>query len=155
MDSQVIELLGRHRLADELLMAGLEVAYPARDRGVDVIAYADLDEQAGQFVACPIQMKAASGRRFGVHQKYAKFPGLLLAYVWNLRSPDEAETFALTYPEAVRVAEAMGWTETSSWTEKGGYSSKLSVRLAELLEPYRMTPDRWYEKVLTLTGRAV
>ncbi len=155
MDSQVIELLGRHRLADELLMAGLEVAYPARDRGVDVIAYADLDEQAEQFVACPIQMKAASGRRFGVYQKYAKFSDLVFAFVWNLRSPDAAETFALTYPEAVGVAETMGWTETTSWIEGGGYSSKPSARLARLLEPYRMTPERWYEKVIALTHRAV
>lgn len=154
MDSQVVELLGRHRLADELLMAGLEVAYPARDRGVDVIAYADLDEQAGQFVACPIQMKASSSRRFGVYRKYEKFSDLVFAFVWNLRSPDEAETFALTYPESIRVAETMGWTETASWIEQGGYSSKPSARLAELLEPYRMTPERWYEKVMALMRRA-
>ncbi len=155
MDTQVIELLGRHRLADELLMAGLEVAYPAQDRGVDVIAYVDLDERAERFVACPIQMKAASGRRFGVYQKYQKFSDIVLAFVWNLRSPDEAETFALTYPEAVRVAEEMGWTQTASWIKKGGYSSKPSVRLMELMEPHRMTPERWYEKVMALTHRAV
>ncbi|MGB3542438.1 hypothetical protein [Rubrivirga sp.] len=153
MDSQVVELLGRHCLADELLMAGLEVAYPARDRGIDVIAYADLDAQSGRFVACPIRMKASSGRRFGVHQKYEKFPNLVLAFVWNLCSPDEAETYALTYPEPVGVAKATGWTRTSSWIEKGGYSSKPSARLLELLEPYRMTPGQWREKVIALTSR--
>ena len=151
MDSQTIELLGRHRLADELILAGLEVAYPARDRGIDVIAYADLDERSERFVACPIQMKASSGRRFGVYRKYARFSEIILAYVWNLRSPDDAETFALTYAEAEAVAEAMGWTETASWTEKGGYSSAPSAKLMELLEPYRMTPVRWYEKVTRLT----
>lgn len=155
MDTQTVELLGRHRLADELILAGLEVAYPARDRGIDVIAYADLDERAGRFVACPIQMKASSGRRFGVYRKYSKFSEILLAYVWNLQSPDDAETFALTYAEAEAVAEEMGWTNTTSWTEKGGYSSVPSARLMELLQPYRMTPDRWYEKVTLLTSRSI
>lgn len=43
VDSQVVELLGRNRLIDELLRAGLEVAVPERDRGIDLIAYLDLD----------------------------------------------------------------------------------------------------------------
>ena len=34
-DSQVIELLGRNLLVAELLQAGLEVALPIRDRGLD------------------------------------------------------------------------------------------------------------------------
>lgn len=41
-DSQVVELLGRNRLIEELLLAGLEVALPLRDRRIDLIAYADL-----------------------------------------------------------------------------------------------------------------
>ena len=59
MDSQTLELVGQHRLASELLLAGLEVAFPARDRGVDLIAYVDVDLEAGRFVAKPIQLKAA------------------------------------------------------------------------------------------------
>jgi hypothetical protein len=36
-DSQITELQGRGRLIGELLVAGLEVAVPARDRGVDIL----------------------------------------------------------------------------------------------------------------------
>src|SRR5437667_4051303 len=64
MDTQMIEIMGRNRLIDELLRAGLEVALPLRDRGIDLIAYVDLADQVSAFVACPIQMKAASGRFF-------------------------------------------------------------------------------------------
>ena len=39
MDTQMIEIMGRNRLIDELLRAGLEVALPLRDRGIDLIAY--------------------------------------------------------------------------------------------------------------------
>ncbi len=45
LDTQVIELLGRQRLIAELLRDGLEVALPVRDRGVDLVAYADLSRQ--------------------------------------------------------------------------------------------------------------
>src|SRR5205085_571466 len=60
-DGQIVELRGRNWLVGELLRAGLEVARPERDRGIDLIAYADLDA-TGRFVARPIQMKAATGR---------------------------------------------------------------------------------------------
>lgn len=51
LDTQVVELMGRHRLMNELLRDGLEVAAPVRDRGVDVIAYADLSVQVAKFSA--------------------------------------------------------------------------------------------------------
>ena len=57
MDSQLIELLGQNRLTDELLRAGLEIAQPVRDRGVDLSAYAELDTQVDWFVARPIKLK--------------------------------------------------------------------------------------------------
>jgi hypothetical protein len=41
LDTQVIELMGRHRLMNESLRDGMEIASPVRDRGVDVIAYGD------------------------------------------------------------------------------------------------------------------
>jgi hypothetical protein len=75
-------LVGRkNRLVSELLQAGLEVALPARDRGVDLIAYADIDKQYGRFLARPIQMKAAARCSFGIWRKYLKIHDLILAFV--------------------------------------------------------------------------
>jgi len=149
MDTQLIEVLGRNQLTDELLRAGLEVARPVRDRGIDLIAYADLETKVESFVARPIQMKAASKRSFSLNQKYAKFPNLLIAYVWHLALPDDVTTFALAYNEAFGVAEKMGWTTTPSW-QSGSYSNtRPGKRLRELLEPFRMTPERWWERITT------
>lgn len=36
VDTQLVELAGRNWLASELLRAGLEVARPERDRGIDL-----------------------------------------------------------------------------------------------------------------------
>ena len=149
MDTQTIEILGRNRLVDELLVAGLEVAMPLRDRGIDLIAYVDLAAVASKFAAVPIQMKAASKRAFSIDRKYAKISNLVLVYVWGLRSPEHAESFALTYPEALAIAKALKWTKTSiSWGEKGKYStSHPSKELCELLAPYNMSSDSWRKKI--------
>lgn len=148
MDTQVTELLGRNRLVDELLRAGLEVALPARDRGIDLIAYADLDSKVSSFIARPIQMKAASEAAFSIHRKYEKFPDLILAFVWHLGSPERARTYALYYDEAVAIGDALGWTGTTSWTAKDGYSTQRPSReLIDLLEAHRMTPASWWRKV--------
>jgi hypothetical protein len=154
MDSQTIELLGRHRLASELLQAGLEVATPARDRGIDLIAYADVDVQLGRFLARPIQMKAASQRSFGIWRKYLKIHDLVIAFVWHLDGVESPVTYALTTDEAIAVGEAMGWTGTSSWVDAGGYTTTRPGRtLCQHLEAYRMSPDKWWSKI-TSRGEA-
>lgn len=71
MDPQTVEIIGRNYLVSMLVSDGLEVARPERDRGVDLIAYLDLDE-VGRFVACPIQMKAATTASFSLHYKYER-----------------------------------------------------------------------------------
>jgi hypothetical protein len=152
-DTQLIELAGRNWLASELLRAGVEIARPERDRGIDLIAYVDLDVRVQSFVACPIQMKAATGAVFSLDPKYARFPGLILAYVWYLGDSSRTTSFALTYAEALRIAEEMGWTKTESWLQGGrnkhrGYSTTApSKRLKELLNPYQMDGDKWWSKI--------
>jgi hypothetical protein len=149
LDTQVVELIGRNRLVNELLRDGLEVAVPARDRGVDVIAYADLSAQVATFSAKPIQMKAFSAAGFSVSAKYSRISNLLMAYVWHVNEQSPAVTYALTYADAVKVGEAMGWTETSSWKDGGIYSStKPSERLKTLIEPFRVVPGRWWGLVV-------
>jgi hypothetical protein len=157
-DTQLVELAGRNWLASELMRAGIEVARPERDRGIDLIAYIDLNDRVREFIACPIQMKAATDRVFSLDPKYAKFPGLLLAYVWNLADSAKTKCFALTYDEALTVAQQMEWTETTSWLTGGrngkrGYSTtRPSKRLCEFLAPYEMSSDKWWEKLKSRIG---
>ncbi len=147
MDTQTIEILGRNRLLEDLLIAGLEVALPIRDRGIDLIAYVDLVAATSKFAAIPIQMKAASTRAFSIDAKYQKISNLVVAYVWGLQAPEHAQIFALTYREVLDVATAMKWTETNSW-KNGSYSTPApSKKLCGLLEPYRMTPETWRKKL--------
>jgi hypothetical protein len=92
-------------------------------------------------------MKAASTSCFAVDQKYGKFPNLLLAYVWHLEDPDRAVAYALSYPEALSVAQEMGYTATMSWQSGIYTTTRPSRRLLDLLERIRMTPEKWRLRV--------
>lgn len=146
----MVEAKGRSWLIVQLLQAGLEVARPERDRGIDLIVYRELDVE--QFIAYPIQMKAADDELFSVDPKYEKFPNLILAYVWNLRDLAQTKCFALTYREALRIADKMEYTKTASWQTgagsgiRGYFTSAPSKELKELLAPYRMSIKTWSKR---------
>jgi hypothetical protein len=149
IDTQVVELIGRNRLVSELLRAGLEVTVPARDRGIDLIAYADLSMDVKQFVARPIEMKAASHSSFSINRKFKRVADLIIAYVWHLEDPSQAVTYALTWNEILEVATAMGYTRTDAWKKAGSYATTAPGRkLRDLLKLYEMTPEKWYTKIV-------
>jgi len=141
LDSQQVEILGRSLVKAALIEAGLEVATPERDNGIDLIAYKW--GLPGSFTARPIQLKAASDFSFGIERKYERIPGLLMVYVVGVRSSTQ-RIFALTYPELLAVADGLGWTKTPSWTEGNGYSTRHpSKRLKKELAPYEMQLSSW------------
>lgn len=147
LDTQTVEILGTNLLIEELVRDGLEVARPIRDRGVDLIAYLDIGDQAS-FVAVPFQLKASSTRSFAIDRKYARVNNLVLAFVWGIQSPEHRASYAMTYAEALGVAQAMGYLDTNSWIDGAKYSTQEpSKRLLALLQPHRMGPGRWIEKV--------
>jgi hypothetical protein len=152
-DTQVIELMGRNRLGSDLLRDGLEVAVPARDRGIDLIAYADLSSRVKAFVARPMQMKVATEKSFGLFRKYQRLANLIIAYVWHVDDPVKTVTYALTYDEAYALAKKVKWTKTKSWERDGYSTTRPSAQLCELLEQYRMREGKWWEKVTGLKYR--
>jgi hypothetical protein len=149
MDDQLLELCGRHRLTESLLGAGLEVAFPARDRGIDLIAYADTDRRLERFVAAPIQMKASAAACFSIDQKYSKFHDMLIAYVWNVSDPANTQIYVLRQDEALRIATEMRYTATESWIKKGLYVvTHPGRRLVEKLRSHEASRVKWEEKIL-------
>jgi len=144
LDTQITELLGRNRLIDDILRGGLEVATPARDSGIDLIVFSTgVSDQSG-FCARPIQLKASSKEAFGIHQKYEKFPDMLIAHVWHVNTREEIVVYVMSYREAIKIGEAMGWTDTRSWQNGNAYTtSSPSQKLKDLLLPFLTTSDDW------------
>lgn len=146
-DSQLTEIFGKNLLIGHLIAAGLEVAEPVRDKGIDLVAYRG-DAGATGFVARPIQLKAYSHESFGLDIKYKGIPGLLIAYVWNVRAPEQSEVYVLTFEEAMEILDKKGYSKTSSWTEGGRYFVRnAGQELRDYLSQYKMTRERWIEKL--------
>jgi len=146
-DSQLVEIAGKHLLISRLVAAGFEVAEPLRDKGIDLIVYRDEEK----FDASPLQMKASTHESFSLDRKYEKFPGLLVAYVWNVNATDKGEVYLLTFNQALKVMEAKGYSKTDSWTKNGYYFVRNAGKeLKELLKPYRMEAQKWPEKILAV-----
>ena len=143
LDTQQIEILGRNRVKAALIEAGLEVATPERDNGVDLIAYRWNAKDL--FSAVPMQLKTATAFSFAVDRKYERIPNLVMAFVMDVRE-DAHSIYALTYRDALGIAKKLGWTRTASWRKgrlyRVGHESK---RIEELLAPHEMKTDRWVD----------
>ena len=139
MDKQITEVLGRNCLVEILLREGVDVAIPVRDKGIDLMAYFCIGTQCSRCVAVPIQIKAASKESFVLDKKYAKFPGLLLAYVWHVSDGQENEIFLMTYTDALKILHHRGHACTKSWREDGKYSiTNPSPQLRDALVPFKI-----------------
>ncbi len=118
VDGQLTEIAGKHLLISRLVAAGFEVAEPLRDKGIDLVAYRD-GEGGKDFAAYPIQLKASSQESFSLDKKYARFPRLLIAYVWNVQTPERSEVYALTFSDALQVMEKKGYAKNGLLDEEG------------------------------------
>lgn len=143
-DTQLTEVFGKNLLISHLVAAGFEVAQPVRDMGIDLIVY----REGKDFVARPLQLKAYSHESFSLEKKYARFPHLLIAYVWNVQSAERSDVYALTFDDAMHVMEEKEYSKTDSWIKGGRYFVRdAGVELKRILEPFKMTPERWREKL--------
>ena len=68
----------------------------------------------------------------------------------HVDSNNAAITYALTYSEALSIAEELGWTKTPSWAKGNYITSSPNKKLCELLLPFAMTAEKWIEKIQEL-----
>jgi hypothetical protein len=144
MDKQQIGIIGKHILIANLLAAGLEVAEPIRDHGVDLIVYRD-GIDGSEFVACQIQLKTSSERIFELYRKYERFNDLRIVYVWNAKNPADAEFYCLTYLEAIGVLKEMKGAQFSILMKKGHWvTTNPSKDLKKMLKDFQVQkPKDW------------
>ena len=128
-------------VAAELMRRGVEVAYPASDVGVDLLAYRLERGQAvaGKFV--PVQVKARSGTGYAFFKDwFERGPGVVLVHVWHVATTPEFYIFSnLADVEVALDTHAA----SASWQEKGGYSiTNPTSRHVELMQAHRAKWER-------------
>jgi hypothetical protein len=108
---------GEALVAAELLRKHIDVAYPAFDGGVDLIAYSEHNFER----VVPIQVKARSKTCYTFQRSWFEgIQGLVLVQVWNVIATPQFYIF-----ENLRdVEDALGprHANTASWKERGVYN---------------------------------
>jgi len=126
-DAQTIALLGRDLVIDQLHRAGLEVALPRRDHGIDVIAYVDRERS---FQALPIQVKASAGFRWVVNQKYGPFADCRLHPLSDIGRESDAR------PGLCRCLRSAGCQSLSASMEsRAAWIFSVREGLVRIMEP--------------------
>jgi hypothetical protein len=116
MDKQQIELIGVAALTAALIREGFEIARPLRDRGVDLVLFSD---DSARCSAILIQVKTHSETGLEVfRERYAKFPGLVYAMVWQALS--QPRYFLFDYAEAVALIPETS-RQQRAWTAPQGH----------------------------------
>ncbi|HTQ72025.1 MAG TPA: hypothetical protein VMH92_11095, partial [Acidocella sp.] len=93
VNSALIGRAGELLVAAELLRLGIEIANPARDVGVDILAY-QLHGHAVASYFVPVQVKAASGTGYAFEKVwFEKAPGIVLVQVWHVQTVPEFYVF--------------------------------------------------------------
>ena len=139
---------GEMLVAAELMRRGVEVAHPASDVGVDLLAYRLGDGHAVPAKFVPVQVKAYSGTGYVFHRRwFDRAPGVVLVSVWLTASMPEFYVL----DSLDRVAEALGGhAATSAWRDKGVWSSTSTSPGSpdwHLMQPHR---DQWARIILQL-----
>ncbi|HVC46708.1 MAG TPA: hypothetical protein VND90_05635 [Terracidiphilus sp.] len=158
MDKQQIGVIGKHILIANLLAAGLEVAEPIRDHGVDLIVFRDGkgdSEKRVKFAALPIQLKTSSKKTFELYRKYGRFDELRIVYVWNAENiwNDKYSStpiiFCLKYREALELLEKGGHAEKDAWKiGNHWFTNSPSKKMEERLGKYQVKlPNDWLKRL--------
>jgi hypothetical protein len=158
MDTQQIGIIGKHILIADLLLAGLEVAEPIRDHGIDRIVFRDSNvdsEDPVKFSARPIQLKTSSKKTFELYRKYDRFDELRIVYVWNAESIwvegflSRPVIYCLKYKDAEEILKAGKHTETKSWNPgRHWFTNNPSPEMVKRLEKFQVkSPKDWLKSL--------
>lgn len=116
---------GELLVASELMRRGVEVAHPASDVGVDLLAYRLSEGHAVPAKIVPIQVKAYSATGYMFQRRwFHRAPGVVLVSVWLI--VDKPEFYILESLSCVEQALGVH-AATESWTVRGIWSSSSTL----------------------------
>jgi hypothetical protein len=121
-------------VAGELLRRGVDVAIPAYDKGIDLLAYREHDLTK----IVPIQVKARANTGYNFQRDWFRIPALVLVHVWRLQSTPEFYVFA----GLDDVVDALGpvLANSQSWKKVAGGYNVTDPGAVARMQPHR---DRW------------
>jgi len=141
--SGLIGKAGEALVAAELLRRNINVAYPAYDDGVDLLAYRE--QYFGQVV--PIQVKAASSAIYTLKKEWLRIHGSILVQVWFVATNPEFYIFDSINQMEDALDET--YSASPSWMRDNHY---------HIPRPQKVHADRWrrhrdkWERIISRVG---
>src|SRR5271155_2297843 len=89
------ERTGTNWLIIQLLNAGLDVATPFVDEGIDLFVYGQ--DRDGKLTFRSLQIKTTDSEGFELYKKYEKIPELFMIYIWYSNELKETKAYGMTY----------------------------------------------------------
>ena len=118
-------------LAEKLSSAGIRLAFPEFDSGIDVIAYFT----DGRFLSAPVQLKSSTQQGFYTNKKYLQIPDLRIVYLWHVGLDlTKIRAFCLPYHKAEEIVDVQKRSR-----KDGVYFTQASKHLLEKLNLFEVT----------------
>lgn len=143
-EAALVGKAGEALVAAELLRRHIDVAYPAYDSGIDLLAY----HAGAPDIVIPIQVKARTATCYEFQKGWFRVKGLILVQVWHVVAKPEFYIFG----NLADVEDALGplHTATASWCQRGGYNvTDPNDGHRERMRPHR---DQWDRIIKRLAG---
>jgi hypothetical protein len=152
VQSEMLELVGRARLMDELLEDGVNVALPMGACEIDMLAYVDSRTAACRIVSVPIKVASFCSDALSSNLDATRASGLLIALVWGISNPEHVRTFAFTPAEltVVKMIEMIGRANAARSAEPPDQACTRETVLQNALEPFAMSPGKWRKKIIAI-----
>jgi hypothetical protein len=134
-EAALVGKAGEALVAAELLRRHIDVAYPAHDGGIDLLAYHGHNLKR----VVPIQVKARTSTCYEFQKDWFRIPNLVLVQVWQVTTAPEFYVFG----NLGDVVDALGpqHSTTQSWIANGAYN--VTTPNPSHLERMRQHKDRW------------
>ena len=139
---------GIQRVEDSLQSASISYIQ-STNKWADLIVVAYIDESGNSRQSnVPLKIHASEKRVFNLHRDYGGVDNLLIVYVWGVNSAVVADAIlALTYEEAMNVANAKPYPQSNSWSKGGSYNINAGQALQQMLAPYHIPPQTWQDRI--------
>lgn len=122
-------------VAAELLKRQIDIAYPAYDGGVDLLAF--IEHKFATVV--PIQVKSGSERSFAFEKSWFRIPNIVLVHVWHVTTTPEIYIFGSI--KEIETALGRQHAKSRSWRVRGRYSiTRPSEENLRRMQPFR---NKW------------
>jgi hypothetical protein len=151
---EMLKMVARARVMDELMAEGLDVALPVGTCDIDMLALVESQTAPCGLVSVPIQVVALHGDGLSRHLEATRMSGMLIALVWDVGRSAPIRSFAFSSAELilVKMIDLMSGADAERACVEAGPARAREAVLRKAIEPFAMSPGNWRKKLTAIVA---